>query len=349
MHFSAGILTGMVADQSDLFISNAEDIMTCARPSCSRRPRHGFTLVELLVVIAIIGILIALLLPAVQAAREAARRTQCTNNLKQLGLGMHLFADVHDRLPPAVVIPLPRGPDWPAMERFNLFYLILPYIEQNSLSEQFDRTTSVYLEPNLLPREVEIPTYICSSDSASGRKIDFGFGPFSLGNYAIAISVDGWHNPNNSWTFDSPTARRPALYVNSTVRLVKIKDGTSNSIVLSEMITASAGDDIDPDVDIRGHWGDTFGCSFSGMFTPNSSLGDACQSNCKDDPLNGTPAQPYASPYWGHWANAARSRHPGGVNVTKADGSVHFFTETVDIDIWRNLISIEGDEIIPPF
>jgi len=324
------------------------------------RNSRAFTLIELLVVIAIIGILIALLLPAVQAAREAARRIQCTNNLKQLGLGMHLFADVHDRLPPAVWhTPNPPKP-WSGYgnpsswgncccpNKFNFFYLVLPYIEQTGLADLFDYTGHTNFSPNLQLRKNEINTFFCPSDSAKGRLIDFpGLGKMSRSNYAYAISVDGWHS-SRLCTYDSPTNRRPALYMNSTVRLVEIKDGTSNTIVLSELLTAIAGVDTDStgDFDVRGFWSNSFGCMFSGMFTPNSSLGDACQSNCKNDPANGTPAQPYATPYWGHWANAARSRHPGGVNVCMADGSVHFVQDTIHLALWQDLISIDGGEVV---
>jgi prepilin-type processing-associated H-X9-DG protein len=100
------------------------------------------------------------------------------------------------------------------------------------------------------------------------------------------------------------------------------------------------------DADIRGLWTDTFGCSFSGTFLPNSSLGDECQGNCKNDPQDGTPAQPYQQPYWGHWANAARSRHPGGVNLCLADGSTHFVSETIQLALWQALISANGAELV---
>ena len=115
------------------------------------------------------------------------------------------------------------------------------------------------------------------------------------------------------------------------------------------MLTPRAGPDTDgpdPDADVRGVWADTFGCSISGMFTPNSSLGDACQSNCLDDPDNRTPAQPYQTPYWGRWANGARSRHPGGVNLTRADGSVHFAADSVDLAVWQASFSMDGGGIV---
>ena len=175
-----------------------------------------------------------------------------------------------------------------------------------------------------------------------------------MGNYAYAVSVDGYHNDQYSCTFDRQSATsplgykglHPALYVSSQTTFAEITDGTSNTIVLSEMLRGPASTGVDSDMDIRGVWYDIFGCGFSGKLSPNSSLGDECQSNCKDDPAAGTPAQPYAYPYWGHWANAARSRHPGGVNVCMVDGSVHFVTNSIDIDLWQALISANGGETV---
>ena len=333
------------------------------------RNKHGFTLVELLVVIAIIAILIALLLPAVQAAREAARRTQCVNQMKQLVLGAHNFADSNGALPPAVwhtvnppKIEVGTNPtSWgncccPC--RFNFFYLILPYIDQGPLWEEFDSQCGptlndaeqlTYKAPNIAPRRHEIPIYFCPTAQSKGRLINFpGYGKLSRSNYAYAISVDAWHN-NRECTFDSISNRRTALYMNSRTPIGRIFDGSSNTIILSEMITPFPGPGIDDtgDFDVRGFWSDTFGASFSGMFTPNSSVGDRCQSNCHDKPLDGLPAQPYASPYWGRWANAARSRHPSGVNVARADGSVQFFFEHVDLTAWQALLSMDGSEVLP--
>jgi len=316
----------------------------------SEHKSHGFTLVELLVVIAIIGILVTLLLPAVQAAREAARRTQCINNQKQQGLGLHNFANAHGHFPPGDKVKNPDG-----MRGFNVFYHIFPYIERADSWDRFEMTDLVYgsySARNCEIRRQEIRTYQCPSDGAEGKRINFqsDYGPLSLGNCAYACSVDGYRNNNGGYpnlTFDSPTGRRPVLYFDSDTTFRDISDGSSKTIVLSEMLVGvdKNSPEVNPSVDIRGLWSDSFGCSFSGKLSPNSSLGDECQTNCRDRPLDGLPAEPHHFPYWGHWANAARSRHPGGVNACMADGSVHFVRETIHIDLWRALISADGDEI----
>jgi len=324
---------------------------------------NGFTLVELLVVIAIIGILVTLLLPAVQAAREAARRTQCINNQKQQGLGLHNFANAYGHFPPADNAKF--GDENDGMNGFNVFYHILPYIERSDLWDRFEFTSrgrGTHSPTNCEVRRNEIRTYQCPSDVSAGWQINHSaeYGPFSLGNCAYACSVDGYRNaelPNYQNrlgstprvpTFDSPTGRKPALYFDSKTSFGDISDGSSKTIVLSEMLVGVDKDspNVDAGVDIRGLWSDSFGCSFSGLLSPNSNLGDQCQSNCKDNPGDGTPAEPYRQRWWGDWANAARSRHPGGVNVCMADGSVHFVQETIHIGLWQDLISIDGGEVV---
>lgn len=132
----------------------------------SVRPRYGFTLVELLVVIAIIGILIALLLPAVQAAREAARRSACVNNLKQLAIGLHNFHDTNNEFPPGEITP---GNCCGTQSRENWAILILPYIEQKNLYERYDFNQNNEHSNNRFVRESNIETHNCPSDINAGE------------------------------------------------------------------------------------------------------------------------------------------------------------------------------------
>lgn len=220
--------------------------------SSRRRFHSAFTLVELLVVIAIIGALVSLLLPAVQAAREAARRTSCVNNLRQLGLAVLNYESTHGTLPPAGIIdenPHPTGADGRFDSRrgkmFSWIVLILPHIEQEALHDQFDFNKNVLSQSND-PQAVQLASLLCASDEAEGRYFEdssltaaqgfasaSGGAPpptvrrFAKGNYAAFATP---YHIDQQFEF-------PGAISGSGQREARIVDGLSHTMMLSEVRT----------------------------------------------------------------------------------------------------------------
>lgn len=319
--------------------------------------RRGFTLVELLVVIAIIAILIALLLPAVQSAREAARRTQCTNNQKQIGLAMLNFESQYGRLPEAVVGRPPSGSA--QFIGHTAFALILPFLEQANAEELYDYEVD-WLHPNNDEATgTQIPTYHCPSDDVRGRRWfhepDNQY--FSRSNYVVCMG-------SQTMCFDTPDGQAIAGIVRGNVegdletdgayrvaqgrRLSKLLDGTSNTALSSEL-KAGRPDLLDPSTggyfDERGLWSwpTMGGFAYTHLYTPNTPIGDKVWHRPPMDtqipverPQATSEDETYAS---------ARSFHPGGVNVAFGDGHVAFYSETVDLGLWRALSTTEGGEV----
>jgi prepilin-type N-terminal cleavage/methylation domain-containing protein/prepilin-type processing-associated H-X9-DG protein len=303
----------------------------------SLRSRRAFTLVELLVVIAIIGILIALLLPAVQAAREAARRSQCTNNLKQIGLALHNYHDSRNVLPYGTggCCNL-RGGVWASF--------ILPYMEQGPLYDQFDFTLQMTVAPNSTLVQTVIPAYICPSDPEGSTpvKTDRWICPTAMAMWYPA-SMGPTHMDSCSycdqpkaaqtdpdtycccgWNFGTPGGTSSSCGVFgrqvTAIKLSHIKDGTSNTIMAGESLPGE--------------------CRF---FT----------AYCDNFPLSGTTV-PLNNPYNGNsfdWQHSCgyKSRHPGGANFLLCDGSVHFFSETIDYKLYNALGTRDkGEPCSPP-
>ena len=288
-----------------------------------RRIRHAFTLVELLVVIAIIGILIALLLPAVQAAREAARRSQCVNNLKQWELAVQMYESVNKWLP----FGSHQGPrrSWPP----NLW----PYIEESTLSTQFQYGVDFWLPPNLALCANQIPLNFCPSD-----RVGMWYGdPYtrSRGNYVINFSNGSY---NNTAVAGAGTFSSGPFLLNQQIQLKKITDGTANTMFMSEIIMALN----DSYYDTRGDMlNDDCGCAeYMTINTPNAGVDYML---CAENP---TSPSPCANVFSGSSYQSARSRHPGGVNVSFGDGSVHFLADEIDITTWRALGTIAGAEVL---
>jgi prepilin-type N-terminal cleavage/methylation domain-containing protein/prepilin-type processing-associated H-X9-DG protein len=309
----------------------------------SARQRPAFTLIELLVVIAIIAILIALLVPAVQKVREAAARTQCTNNLKQLALAMHNHHSDRGTLPEGVSNATPY---W---GQGNWQVSILPYLEQDALRKlYFDYGVSngrnYYHVDNLNGATGrQLPTLLCPSDGGTNpngwpatgnppRSATYHNYVVNFGNTAIDESANWQVATFNGFTFQGApfTRGRP-------VRLIRITDGSSNTLLASEVIIGQGHD-------LRGltWWGS--GSGFETSLRPNDSAPDLSWSDSSW--CNPTPPNPPCAFRTNAYVFGARSRHTGGVNVALCDGSVRFVSNTIDPATWRALSTTQGQEVV---
>lgn len=317
-----------------------------------RHKQRGFTLIELLVVIAIIAILIALLLPAVQQAREAARRSQCKNNLKQLGLAMHNYLDTHSVFPYGHQQELYAGQE---RRRDCWFQRILPFIDQApryQVYEDYPRVNAYEGEYIHRIRNKDIvgavPGASCPSDPESPGVGGNGSTVAFQSSYAVCagagqtITVDPATdiitvtNMNTANTGQSTGL----FYRNSKSTISTCKDGSSNTLMFSEGIIRDNS---------RGGWGGLGGVwggaphgsfGFSVAEVPNLSVADRVYS-CKATSVTGAPNNApcengNAGGLGGRW-NFARSYHTGGVQVTLADGSARFISENIDRQTWLKL------------
>jgi len=335
--------------------------------------RRGFTLVELLVVVAIIGILLALLLPAVQAAREAARGATCRTNLKQLGLALHNYHDVHRKFPPAANR---RG--WKLRE--NWVIRILPFLEQQQLFDRFDLDLEISHEDNEPARSEHLPVVICPTDSYNDEPFcGSGHEPtarlndnWARGNYAangaLGYRVAG-DEPDHAGSPRAPAwrnrKRRGIMGVNCSVAIKNIKDGTSQTIMLGEIRAGVVPEDE------RGTWA-MANCASSlwahgGVNT--NAYGPNCRLEYSDDCLGCSRAQAAFGggktlahkgmgcfpKDLGSAQQGARSMHDGGVNTCFADGSVHFIGDEIqttpstdkNLSVWDRLNASSDGQHVP--
>jgi len=368
-------------------------------------PRGGFTLVELLVVIAIIGILIALLLPAIQSAREAARRAQCVNKLKQLALACQNHHNQHGAFPPGVASctddmtiqggtqrgAVCQGPNWAAA--------LLAFIEEPVLAEQVRACVSTRTTKSCSSVADDIehgewrpsptapsvgattpPAFLCPSAERIQKVFD-GFNNLenlAKGNYAAnfgARQYNSFLTPTLAGAFGPVRIRRPwdvsqtqdhesqtggwKMGSGQGTRHRDIQDGSSNTLLLSEVLGWDSQDDV------RGVWlaNDAGASSFLAYTRPNFNATKATGStilgetkddydhitSCETDIIASEPMYCMASQQKtqdGQNFAAARSAHPGGVNAALADASVRFIQESINITTWRALASRAGGEVV---
>ena len=296
--------------------------------------RGGFTLIELLVVIAIIAVLIGLLLPAVQKVREAASRMKCSNNLKQLGLGLHSYENANQVFPPGYVDTRPTSNNLDGMpdnSEASWAYFILPYIEQDSLFKTVDyniaRVNNSFgnvVPPTATIRATRVAMMSCPSDDPNAM---IAFGNFSIrGNYNANGGIGPQTYPLASGL---DHAVQGVFYNISKVSIANITDGTSNTAFLSEIINVR-GDDM------RGVRYYPEGPIYEHNNTPNSGVDQIRVGVCIND-----PAAPCVGAYTAYNNRqviiTARSRHTSGVNVLLGDGSVRFARNSISSAIWKAL------------
>jgi prepilin-type N-terminal cleavage/methylation domain-containing protein len=295
--------------------------------------RVGFTLVELLVVIAIIGILVALLLPAVQAAREASRRSSCSNNMKQLGLALHNYHDTFGKFP------------YGYMESGG-FHLrdcwvqqILPFIEQGNMYNQYQAWVGQWImdTPPAI-KDVALTALQCPSDGSSPAQGGSGGvrsgGPGFQGNYVgcVGNGILSAYGQTNG-----------VFHYNSKNNFASITDGTSNTLAFSEVIIRGSADVSGAWGDGGGYWGGARwgGYGFTTMEAPNTSVADKVYK-CKSETYPRSPCTSINS------SDAvqvfARSYHPGGVMVGMGDASTTFMSQTIDLITYKSLGTRNGGE-----
>lgn len=311
--------------------------------------RSAFTLIELLVVIAIIAILIALLLPAVQKVREAAARSQCQNNLKQLALAVHNYHDQNKFMPhngSRTFTTSGQSCCGAGAPRWSWIARILPYIEQGDLYKMANVSETTNLNANATVLDAisrQPPTLLCPSDNSitprtnaanlEGIRVGItNYKGVSGGNWGDGEARWKWGTPNGPFSSPTGTASHSGILNGNGIffradylrklRLTDIRDGTSSTFMIGEVI---------PDMDNHTSWPyNNNACGTCGI-GPNSLQ---------------TTGQPYAPSDWPN-VYSFRSRHPNGVQFARADGTVVFVNENIAIANYRALCSIQGGEVVP--
>jgi prepilin-type N-terminal cleavage/methylation domain-containing protein len=332
---------------------------------CSVKNRRGFTLIELLVVIAIIAILIALLLPAVQQAREAARRTQCKNNLKQLALAAHNFEDTYKYFPIGIVrIQNPAFPTLPQQitpnnRRYAMMHQLLPYLEQPALFQWYDQLTFNNNRKDRLPdgtygadwtgnwfHKQTFPGLMCPSNPVGALNV--AVDPVDSGLYALT----SYYGCAGYRSYPRCTAGRPSLchdpvlnpdslegmfYQNKTLGFRDCTDGTTNTIFMAER------DYVDRNLDASGvdkmtDWGWVwFGAQADAFLATSVPINFKLPADIATNP---NQQRLFEDRF-----NAIGSNHVGGAQVAMTDGSVRFVSENISNLVFVALGSRSGGEV----
>jgi prepilin-type N-terminal cleavage/methylation domain-containing protein len=300
-------------------------------PSSTRY--RGFTLVELLVVIAIIGILVAMLLPAVQTAREAARRMSCGNNIRQIGLALHSYHTQRGTLPYGANFPIGKGGTWAAF--------ILPHLEQGNVYDKFNFKEVIWHADNAAATSTVIPVYICPSDGKASDALQGG--RIQVGVHNPANSMGLWYPMSMGPTWDNPCfycPTKPSYCCHNTgdygpdgvgiidrqsktcVTFDDIKDGLTNTLMAGETIPSQ--------------------CTFNGAYHNNFPL---CGTSI---PMNTFEHNNGAGDSLWWKACGYKSRHPGGSMFLLCDASVHFYSETMDYKLYNEMGTRAGREVVTP-
>ena len=328
----------------------------------NRFRRRAFTLIELLVVIAIIAVLIALLLPAVQQAREAARRTQCRNNLKQLGLALHNYHSSYNLFPLSQLGGVTGGSDW---RGHSAQVMLLPYIDQTPIYNAYNMNVWAWWDGSKgtaddaagMAGQAKIPAFRCPSNqaSANGRP----------GNNYVVCEGDNAGMFNDGVTGGYSEGKQNGIFnIRVPVSIAGITDGTTNTIMASEQLVYSTSTNLDKLIGMRqavaipsgwdgtfmtqaqlDDWGTRCNAStnnqrtetgqfwhvgvheqgtFNTLLPPNSKYGN-CTAHCSGCATDGTAMV------------GARSQHTGGVTVLLGDGSVRFVSDNIDYQTWQRL------------
>jgi prepilin-type N-terminal cleavage/methylation domain-containing protein/prepilin-type processing-associated H-X9-DG protein len=271
--------------------------------------KPGFTMIELLVAMAVIGVLVALLMPAVQSARASARRITCRNQARQLGLALHLYHDGYLCFPPGSYV---MGPSFPIQSGWGWGAMILPSVEQNSLYRQIDFGRGTAVGGNLSLIAASIPLWRCPAEVAAET--------------ILAVPIDG--HPPFDLASGNYCGSEGILSAMSCVRMANIRDGASQTLLLGERMVQA---------------GDNGALPFTSAWCGQAAFADAYEYRSvphlmpsRLHPVNASPADPLCF----------GGRHAGGANFILADGSARFLNENIDGKVWEALGTARGGEAV---